>query len=185
MIEAMRIYQRHDWLMIELGDVAISLGFISCAQMFFRRIPYEHHEAQLLFTRNIDTVWHRVVEEVRRFSSLEALCPLEGIWVMGTHLGEPWIAQLQREIDCPIEPFCPSQLFVRGASVKKDMIESSTVKGDHGEKERIDEVLIEEVQIVGARPDVDAQQGTALSDWHGNAWHSGTGEWLCCMILIY
>ncbi|WNJ96386.1 pilus assembly protein PilM [Vibrio ruber] len=110
LLESMRCAQRQGWLLIDIGEDTIAMGFITPELSFYRQFPFT--------VQAFDAALSLVVQEVQRFISLHSAAVLNGIWIHASPDMYPMLSQRLSQSFCgPIEHLIVASVFDTSASI--------------------------------------------------------------------
>ncbi|MDW6002736.1 pilus assembly protein PilM [Vibrio mangrovi] len=104
LLEAMSHFQRREWLLLDVGEEMVVVGFISTELNFYRQFPFPGQKS--------DPTLERILQEVQRFLSLHQSSLPNGIWVKGSSgVYQVLSSGLSKLFDGPIERFTTAAVF--------------------------------------------------------------------------
>ncbi|QMV13093.1 type IV pilus biogenesis protein PilM [Vibrio spartinae] len=110
LLEAMCRAQRQGWLLIDIGEDTIALGFVTDELNFYRQFPFS--------AQAFDAALTLVLQEVQRFISLHPAALLNGIWINGTpSMYQTFLQGLRQQFREPIEHLVAVSVFETSASI--------------------------------------------------------------------
>ncbi|SHF41236.1 type IV pilus biogenesis protein PilM [Vibrio gazogenes] len=110
LLESMCRAQRQRWLLIDIGEDIIAIGFITDELSFYRQFPFS--------SQAFDAAHTLVLQEVQRFMSLYPAALLNGIWVNGSPSMYQMLSQsLCQQFQGPIEHLEAGSVFDTSVSI--------------------------------------------------------------------
>ncbi len=110
LLESMCRAQRQGWLLIDIGEEIIAIGFITDELSFYRQFPFA--------AQAFDAALTLVLQEVQRFISLHPAALLNGIWVNGSPSMYQMLSQrLCQQFQGPIEHLVAASVFETSRSI--------------------------------------------------------------------
>ncbi|KUJ00743.1 pilus assembly protein PilM [Vibrio sp. MEBiC08052] len=110
LLQSMCRTQRQGWLLIDIGEDIIAMGFITDELSFYRQFPFS--------VQAFDVALTLVLQEVQRFISLHPAALLNGIWVNSSPGIYQTVAQGLRQQFCgQVEHLVAASVFETSASI--------------------------------------------------------------------